>query len=96
MNLLVSARLVLSVSALDTFRLDLPNSLGHARRRCVPGLWTPEAALIGVQGCLLVCRTWLTDYISRIEARAGRHLIAQVRGLSECRARHTVAVTPRC
>ena len=50
---------------------------GHARR-CVPGLWTPEAALIGVQGCLLVWRTWLTDYISRIEARAGRHLIAQV------------------
>jgi len=37
-----------------------------------------RAALIGVQGCLLVCRTWLTDYISRIEARAGRHLIAQV------------------
>ena len=45
---------------------------------CVPGMWTPEAGLIAVQGCLLVWRTWLTDYISRIEARAGRHLIAQV------------------
>ena len=48
---------------------------------CVPGLWTREAALIGVQGALLVCRTWLTDFISRIEARAGRHLIAQARRL---------------
>lgn len=36
-------------------------------------------ALIVAQGCLLVSRTWLTDYISRIEARAGRHLISLVR-----------------
>ena len=36
-------------------------------------------ALIVAQGCLLVSRTWLTDYISRIEALAGRHLISQVR-----------------
>ena len=35
-------------------------------------------ALIVAQGGLLVSRTWLTDYISRIEARAGRHLISQV------------------
>lgn len=38
-----------------------------------------ESGLIGIQACLLLSRTWLTDYISRIEARAGRYLIAQVR-----------------
>ena len=46
---------------------------------CVPGVWSQEMALIVAQGCLLVSRTWLTDYISRIEARAGRHLISLVR-----------------
>lgn len=33
---------------------------------------------MALQSALLVWRTYLTDYISRIEARAGRHLIAQV------------------
>ncbi|KAK9805964.1 hypothetical protein WJX73_009234 [Symbiochloris irregularis] len=44
---------------------------------CVPGIATKEAGLILAQGLLLLSRTWLTDYISRIEARAGRHLISQ-------------------
>ena len=47
-------------------------------RRCVPRLLSREALLVLVQGGLLVSRTFLTDRISRIEARAGRHLIAQV------------------
>ena len=47
-------------------------------RRCVPSLWSREAALIALQSSLLMSRTWLTDYISRLEARAGRHLIGQV------------------
>ena len=46
--------------------------------RCVPGLVCKESGLIAAQGVLLLSRTWLTDYISRIEARAGRHLIVQV------------------
>lgn len=46
--------------------------------RCVPGVFSPEAGLIAVQGALLVSRTLLTDYISRIEAKAGRQLIQQV------------------
>ena len=50
----------------------------YARCRCVPGLLTREFGLISAQGVLLLSRTWLTDYISRIEARAGRYLIAQV------------------
>ncbi|KAK9815509.1 hypothetical protein WJX72_004862 [[Myrmecia] bisecta] len=44
---------------------------------CVPRLLSKEAGLIAFQGGLLLSRTWLTDYISRIEARAGRHLISQ-------------------
>lgn len=44
---------------------------------CVPRLASKESSLIALQGLLLLSRTWLTDYISRIEARAGRHLIAQ-------------------
>lgn len=48
---------------------------------CVPGLLSREAGLIAIQGVLLVSRTWLTDHISKIEARAGRHLIAQVQGM---------------
>ncbi len=44
----------------------------------MPGIQSREAGLIAIQSVLLVSRTWLTDYISRIEARAGRHLIAQV------------------
>ncbi len=46
--------------------------------RCVPSVFSPEAGLIAAQGALLVSRTLLTDYISRIEARAGRQLIQQV------------------
>jgi hypothetical protein len=44
----------------------------------VPSAWSREAGLIALQSALLVSRTWLTDYISRIEARAGRNLIGQV------------------
>ena len=43
----------------------------------MPSLLSPEAGLVGLQACLLVSRTYLTDHISRIEARAGRHLLAQ-------------------
>lgn len=46
--------------------------------RCVPKLLSKEALLILIQGAFLVSRTFLTDRISRIEARAGRHLISQV------------------
>mmetsp|Transcript_1337 Transcript_1337/g.3997 ORF Transcript_1337/g.3997 Transcript_1337/m.3997 type:complete len:758 (-) Transcript_1337:479-2752(-) len=51
--------------------------LGIILKICVPSLWSREAVLIAVQSSLLMSRTWLTDYISRIEARAGRHLIGQ-------------------
>ena len=44
---------------------------------CVPSPASHEAGLIALQGALLVSRTLLTDYISKIEARAGRHLIGQ-------------------
>jgi len=53
----------------------------RSRPSCVPSVLSPEAALIAVQGALLVSRTLLTDHISRIEARAGRHLLAQRFGL---------------
>ena len=56
-------------------RYDLPVSWC----RCVPRLLSKEALLILIQGAFLVSRTFLTDRISRIEARAGRHLISQVR-----------------
>ena len=49
--------------------------------RCVPKLLSKEALLILIQGAFLVSRTLLTDRISRIEARAGRHLISQVQRL---------------
>ena len=44
----------------------------------MPKLLSKEALLILIQGAFLVSRTFLTDRISRIEARAGRHLISQV------------------
>ena len=50
--------------------------------RCVPKLLSKEALLILIQGGFLVSRTFLTDRISRIEARAGRHLISQVMRLA--------------
>ena len=37
-----------------------------------------EMGVIFAQGCLLVSRTFISDAISKIEARAGRYLIAQV------------------
>lgn len=52
--------------------------IGSLACRCVPSFFSPEMGLILIQGCLLVSRTWFTDVISRIEARAGRHLIAEV------------------
>lgn len=39
---------------------------------CVPGLVSKEALLVLAQGGLLVSRTLLTDYISRIEGYCGR------------------------
>lgn len=51
--------------------------LGIILKICVPSAWSREAGLIALQSALLVSRTWLTDYISRIEARAGRNLIGQ-------------------
>lgn len=57
----------------DVFARRLYTILGI----CVPGVLSAESGLIGIQACLLLSRTWLTDYISRIEARAGRYLIAQ-------------------
>eukprot|EP00775_Hariotina_reticulata_P002919 gene2919-3206_t len=41
---------------------------------CVPGLFTKEALLVLIQGGLLVCRTLLTDYISRVEGNCGKYL----------------------
>ncbi|WIA08300.1 hypothetical protein OEZ85_007743 [Tetradesmus obliquus] len=41
---------------------------------CVPGLFTREAFLVLVQGGLLVSRTLLTDYISRVEGYCGKAL----------------------
>jgi hypothetical protein len=46
---------------------------------CVPGLFTREAFLVLVQGGLLVSRTLLTDYISRVEGYCGRALTSLVR-----------------
>lgn len=55
-----------------------PSSL-PAAPSCVPSWYSKEAALIGIQGCLLVSRTLLTDYISRVEGHCGRSLISLVR-----------------
>jgi len=38
-----------------------------------------EALLVLIQGCLLVSRTLLTDYISRVEGFAGKALTSLVR-----------------
>ena len=51
--------------------------------RCVPSLFSIEMGVIFAQGCLLVSRTFISDAISKIEARAGRYLIAQV-GYFKC------------
>lgn len=41
---------------------------------CIPGPMSQEALLVLIQGCLLVSRTLLTDYISRVEGFAGKAL----------------------
>jgi hypothetical protein len=45
----------------------------------VPGLFSQEALLVLVQGCLLVSRTLLTDWISRMEGYCGSALTSLVR-----------------
>lgn len=45
------------------------------RRSCVPSVFSAEAGLIYAQGLLLVLRTLLSDYVSRLEGRAGRWII---------------------
>lgn len=44
---------------------------------CVPSPWSREALLILGQGVLLVSRTLLTDYISRVEGYCGSSLVSQ-------------------
>jgi len=46
----------------------------------VPSVFSWEALLVLLQGGLLVSRTLLTDYISRIEGYAGRAITSLVRG----------------
>jgi len=46
--------------------------------RCVPGWCTKEALLVLIQGGLLVSRTLLTDYISRVEGNCGKYLTSLV------------------
>ncbi|KAF8072505.1 abcD2 [Scenedesmus sp. PABB004] len=53
------------------------NRLATILRICVPGLFTREAFQVLVQGCLLVSRTLLTDYISRVEGYCGKALTSQ-------------------
>ena len=47
------------------------------RRSCVPSPLSAEAGLIYTQSVLLILRSLLTEYISRLEGRAGRWIIAQ-------------------
>ncbi|KAL4452337.1 hypothetical protein ABPG75_007999 [Micractinium tetrahymenae] len=42
---------------------------------CVPSVLSPEAGLIYAQGALLVLRTLLSDYVSKLEGRAARWAI---------------------
>ena len=51
--------------------------LAKILRLCIPSLWSVEAGLVAGQGALLVARSLLTDYMSRIEGAAGRYIIAQ-------------------
>ncbi|PSC72069.1 ABC transporter D family [Micractinium conductrix] len=46
-------------------------------RICVPSPLSAEAGLIYTQSVLLILRSLLTEYISRLEGRAGRWIIAQ-------------------
>lgn len=60
-------------------RHSLPRLLPPLRTQsCVPGLLSKEALLVLVQGGLLVSRTLLTDYISRIEGHCGRAITSLV------------------
>ncbi|KAL6779419.1 hypothetical protein ACKKBG_A12265 [Auxenochlorella protothecoides x Auxenochlorella symbiontica] len=43
---------------------------------CVPGPLSAEAGLIYAQGGLLIARTMLSDYISRLEGQTGRYIIS--------------------
>lgn len=54
--------------------LHLP-VLSEPRCSCVPSAVSPEAGLIYVQGVLLVLRTLLSDYVSKLEGRAARWAI---------------------
>lgn len=47
-------------------------------RICVPSALSREGLLVLVQGALLVSRTLLTDYISRIEGRCGSAITSLV------------------
>jgi hypothetical protein len=49
---------------------------------CIPGPLSQEAVLVLIQGCLLVSRTLLTDYISRVEGHAGKAITSLVSGLT--------------
>jgi ABC-type uncharacterized transport system fused permease/ATPase subunit len=46
-------------------------------RICVPGIVSREAALIAMQGALLLCRTLLSDTIARIEGMCGEKVTGQ-------------------
>mmetsp|Transcript_29019 Transcript_29019/g.81751 ORF Transcript_29019/g.81751 Transcript_29019/m.81751 type:complete len:694 (-) Transcript_29019:246-2327(-) len=42
---------------------------------CVPSIWSKEAGLIFLQGTLLISRTILTEVVSTLEGRVGRHIM---------------------
>lgn len=44
---------------------------------CVPGIASPEAGLVILQGLLLLSRTLLSDYIARLEGICGEKVTAQ-------------------
>ncbi|KAG2489276.1 hypothetical protein HYH03_012296 [Edaphochlamys debaryana] len=50
--------------------------LGIIMAICVPSPWSREALLVLGQGVLLVSRTLLTDYISRVEGYCGSSLVS--------------------
>ena len=58
-----------------------PSLKPNPRCSCVPAPLSKEALLVLVQGVLLVSRTLLTDYISRVEGYCGRALVSQQFGL---------------
>ena len=46
--------------------------------RCVPSPFTKEAALVLLQGSLLIIRTLMTLQITKFEGKAGKYLTSQV------------------